>query len=186
MVDVKESSIEEVEEKLSSMNTDLIKIDYLESALKKSDFTYEVKRYLWDKLVELYEDRRMFEKAAKSMASRATIDITYRGQIEAYVQSAELYSKAGKIEDAEEMFLRAVRNANVDQKARILLSRKNIYMAIADILEKKNKRASAAKFYEKLLTMKVDDLEKKDIKKKLLETYKSLGKFREAELLEGV
>jgi len=185
-IDVREKTIEEIEERLSEMQTSLNKIVYLESALKSSGFTFEIKRFLWLKLSGFYEERRMFDKAAKSMANKAGMEITFRDKIESYLAAAELYAKVGRVDDADEMFIRATRDANIEQKARIKLARKNIYLVSAQRLEKKGKKASAAKFYEKLVKMNLDNEEKNEIKEKLISTYNALGLFREAKLLEGI
>ena len=62
----------------------------------------------------------------------------------------------------------------------------NVYLISAQELERKGKKASAVKFYEKLIKMNLEDVEKLEIKHKLLDTYNALGKFREARLLEGI
>jgi hypothetical protein len=43
----------------------------------------------------------------------------------------------------------------------------------------------ASKFYEHLLTLKMDDLEKSLVKKKLLDYYRKVGRFSDAKLLEN-
>ncbi len=184
-MEIKKNTKEALETKIRGMNTTLNKIAYLESAIKQHS-TFEIKRYIWSILAELYEERKMYEKAAKSMANKAGVEVTFREKIDSYIKSAELYSNAGKPDDAEEMFTRASRNSNQEQKNKIKLAMKNIFLITAQDLEKKGKKASALKFYEKLIKMSLDDLEKKQIKEKLLQTYKALGKFREAKLIEGL
>ena len=185
-VQVRERTIEEFEAKLAEMNTDLNKISYLESALKATSFSFEIKRFLWGKLAALYSDRKMFERAAKAMSNKAAMEITSRDKVDSYVTAAELYARIGKIDDADEMFTRATRDAGGEQVMKVRLARKNIYSVFAKELEAKGKRASAVKFYEKLIKMKLDDVEKALIKEKLVSSYKALGMFREAKLIEGV
>ncbi len=180
-----ESSREEILAKLAEMRTDLNKISYLEHEMRQN-YSFEVKRFILDSLVNLYEERMMFEKAAVAMSNRAGIDVTFREKIESYLKAGELYAKVGKIEDSENMFTRAVRDASIEQKAKILLARKNIYISSAKNLEKMGKRATALKFYEKLIKMRLNELEKQEVKTKLLDMYKRLGKFKEAELLRGI
>jgi tetratricopeptide (TPR) repeat protein len=182
---VREKTFEELKAKLSEMKTDLNKIDYLESAMK-GGFSLEINRFIWDSLSDLYEGMGMFEKAAKSMASRAGLDTSYRDKIETYLKAGEFYAKAGKIHEAENMFVRATRNATVEQKAQIALAMRNIFRVSAKALEDKGKKAHALKFYERLIKMKLEDIEKKEIKEKLVFTYKALGRFKDAELLEGI
>ncbi len=185
-IQVRERTIEEIGEKLVEMRTDLNKIMYLESALDVSGFSFEVKRFLWKELAELYEERRMFERAARAMANKAGMEVMFKDKVDSYVTAAELFSRAGKLGDADEMFVRASRDANSEQKMRVRLARKNIYLISARELETRGKRASAIKFYEKLIKMNLEDGEKVEIKGKLLTAYKALGLFREARLMEGM
>lgn len=185
VIQVREETIEEIEKKLEEMSTTLNKINYLESVLKVTSFSFEIKRFLWSKLSGLYEERKMFDRAAKAMANKAGIEVSFRDKIDSYITAAELFSRVGKVDDAEDMFVRAGRDANSEQKMKVKLARKNVYLISAHELERKGKRASAAKFYERLIKMNLEDVEKVEIKEKLLSTYKALGMFREAKLLEG-
>jgi imidazolonepropionase-like amidohydrolase len=185
-VQVRERTIEEIEEKLAEMNTDLNKISYLESALKAVSFSYEIKRFFWGELSKLYGGRKMFDRAAKAMANKAGAEVMSKEKIDSYITAAELYSRAGKVDDSDDMFLRASRDGNDEQKRAIRLARKNVYLVSAHELERKGKKASAAKFYEKLIKMNLEEFEKKEIKEKLISTYKALAMFREARLLEGI
>ena len=185
-IQIREKTIEEIEGRLAEMNTTLNKIMYLESALGISGFSFEIKRVLWKRLSDLYEERKMFERSAKAMSNKAGIEVSFREKIDSYVLAAELYSRVGKIDDADEMFVRASRDANSEQKMKVRLARKNIYLISAKELERRGKKASAVKFYEKLIKMNLEDVEKNEIKEKLLKTYKALGLFREMRLLEGI
>ena len=186
VIQVREKTQKKIAGKLSEMNTALNKIIYLESALNVIRFDFETKRFLWKRLSGLYEERKMFERAAKAMSNKAGMEVSFREKIDSYVTAAELYSRVGKIEDADEMFVRASRDANAEQKMKVKLARKNIYLISAKELEGKGKKASAVKFYEKLIKMNLEDIEKNEIKNKLLVTYKALGLFREMKLLEGI
>ncbi|MEI6058657.1 MAG: hypothetical protein WCP89_02700 [archaeon] len=185
-VQVREKTVGEIKEKLRGMLTPLNKISYLESALGYKVFTYEIKRFLWGTLAELYEEQKLWDKAAKAYENGAGIDITFKDKIESYLKAAELYAKVGRIDEAEQMFVRAMREASDVQRANVKLARKNIYMLAAQDLDKKGKRGSAMRFYEHLIKMNLDELEKRQVKGKLLEIYKSLGKFNDAKLIEGM
>ena len=186
VIQVRERTIEEIEDKLSEMNTDLNKIGYLESALKAMSFSFEIKRFLWGELSKLYEGRKMFDRAAKAMANKAGVEVMSKEKVDSFITAAELYARVGKVDEADDMFLRATRDGNDEQKRAIKLARKNVYLVSAQELERKGKKAHAAKFYEKLIKMNLEDVEKLEIKHKLLDTYTALGKFREARLLEGL
>ena len=183
---VQEKTIEDIEYRLGGMGTALNKIAYLESALKTGAFNFEIKRWIWNNLVELYEEEKMFDKAAGAMREKAEIEISFREKIESLLRAGEFYAKAGKIEDADNMFIRASRDASMEQKQKIKLAMKNIFIVSAKDLEEKGKRAGALRFYESLIKMGLDDVEKFDIKKKLVDTYKALGRFSDADLVEGV
>ena len=71
-------------------------------------------------------------------------------------------------------------------KEKVRLARKNIYRVCAKELEKSGKRAGTIRYYERLIKMDLENIEKEEIKRKLLSTYQSLGMFREAKLLEKV
>lgn len=183
VVQVRERTIEEMEAKLLSMNTALNKINYLESALKAIGGSFEIKRFIWGELAKLYEERTMFERAARALGTLASMEPMFRERMDSYVMAAEMYCRIGKVEDADNMFSKAIQGATGDDKAKIVLARKNIYLSAAKELEGKAKRASAVKFYEKLIKMKLEDIEKEEILDKLRESYNTLGMFREARLL---
>jgi len=116
-ISVRERTIREIEEKLKGMNTSLNKIAYLESALRQ-DLDPKVKRFVWKTISGLYEERKMYDKAAVAMEGKAGIDVTFRERMESYLKSGELFAKAVRVEDAEKMFVRALREANSEQKQR--------------------------------------------------------------------
>jgi tetratricopeptide (TPR) repeat protein len=182
-IQVRERTIEEMETKLLSMNTALNKINYLESALKAVGGSFEIKRFIWGELAKLYEERTMFERAARALGTLASMEPMFRERMDSYVMAAEMYCRLGKLEDADNMFSKAIRDATGADRTKIALARKNIYLGAAKELEGKAKRASAVKFYEKLVKMKLEDIEREEILGKLRESYKALGMFREARLL---
>jgi len=183
VVQVKERTIEEIEEKLISMNTALNKIDYLESALKQIGGSFKIKRFIWGELARLYEERKMFERAARALGNLAGMEPMFRERMDSCVMAAEMFCRIGKIGDADEMFVRAARDAGDIDKEKIRLARKNVYFGFARELERKGKRASAVKFYEKLVKMRLEDVERNEVVEKLKVSYKALGMFREARLL---
>jgi tetratricopeptide (TPR) repeat protein len=186
-VRVKERTIEEVAEKLLGMSTVLNKISYLESVLKSGVAEdLKAKRFIWSKLARLYEDRKMFDRAARAFSSLAGIELMFRDKMDSYVMSAEMFCFAGKIQDAEEMFNLAVRGADEVGRQKVLLARKNVYFKFAKDFEKRGKRGNAVKFYEKLNTMKLDEVEKEEVLRVLKISYNALGMFREARLLKDV
>lgn len=182
-VQVRERTIEQMSIKLRTINTALNKIIYLESALKVAASSFEVKRFLWAELAKLYEERKMFDRAALSLSNLASMEPMFKDRMDSYVMAAEMYSRVGKIAEADEMFVRAARDASDVDKKKVALARKNVYLKFATELDSKGKRASAVKFYERLIKMRLDEVEKSDILEKLKVSYNALGMFREARLL---
>lgn len=174
-----------MERKLVSMTTSFNKITYLESALKQSASNFEIKRFLWGELALLYGRRKMFERAAKALENLASMEPMFRDRMESYLMAAEMLCRIGKIAEADEMFVRASRDAGELDKKKILLARKNIYFKFARELDNEGKRAKAVKFYEKLNKIKLEKIEKEKVIEKLKISYKALGMFREERLLSG-
>ena len=183
IIQVREKTVEEMEVKLASMSTALNKMSYLESALKVVSGSFEVKRFLWSELAKLYEERKMFERAARALGNLAAMEPMFKDRMDSYVMAAEMFCRIGKIVDAEDMFTRVVRNAGKVDREKVILARKNIYFGFARDLEEKGKRASAVKFYEQLVKMRMDNIEKEEVVEKLKVAYKALGMFREARML---
>lgn len=183
VIQVREKTIEDMEVKLATMGTALNKISYLESALKVVNGNFEIKRFLWGELALLYEERKMFERAARSLGILASMEPMFKDRMDSYVMAAEMFCRIGKIADAENMFTRVVRDAGKADKEKVMLARKNIYFGCARDLEEKGKRASAVKFYEQLVNIRMEDVEKEEVVEKLKIAYKALGMFREARLL---
>jgi tetratricopeptide (TPR) repeat protein len=184
-VQVREKTIEEMEVKLASMGTALNKISYLESALKVVNGSFEVKRFLWRELARLYEERKMSERAARALGNLASMEPMFKDRMDSYVMAAEMFCRIGKITDAEDMFARVARDAGKADREKVVLARKNIYFGFARDLEEKGKRASAVKFYEQLVKMRLENVEKEEVVEKLRVAYKALGMFREARLLSS-
>jgi len=135
-------------------------------------------------LARLYGNRKMFERAARAFGNLASMEPMFRDRMDSYIMAAEMFCRIGKIADADEMFVRSIRNAGEEDKKKILLARKNIYFGFAHELEKSGKRTKALKFYEKLNKMKLEKIEKGDVVEKLRISYNALGMFREARLLK--
>jgi len=180
---VKERNLEEIKVKLEEINTDLSKINYLESALIKN-FDSETKRFLWVLVSELYEARRMYEKAGRAMSAKANADVIFREKIDSYLKAGELFAKAGNVLESEVMFVRAIRVGNETQKPKIKLAMKNIFLINAEVFERV-RRNIAVGFYERLMEMNLEDVERQKVKQRLIDIYKSLGRFKDAELVGG-
>lgn len=183
MINIKEKSLEEVQKKLSTIKTNLNKAEYLESALKKN-ISLEANRFILKILCEIYEEEKLYEKAAKIYSQKARMEATFKEKISDFLKAAEFFCKVGKIDEAEQMFLSAYREANELERREILKKRKESYYKYGEIFEKIGKKSLAVKFYEKLFNIKMEDSERIKIKEKLIEIYKKLGRLKEAKEIE--
>ncbi|GEM_PF-2007234 len=183
MINVKERNLEEIQEKLRNIKTNLNKVEYLESALKKN-ISLEINRYILKNLCQIYEEEKLYGAAAKCYSQKARFEHTFKEKIESFLRSAENFCKAVEIENAEQMFLCAYREANENEKKEILKKRKEKYFFYGEFFEKIGKNSSAIKFYEKLFSIKLEENEKIKVKEKLKEIYKKLGKLKEMREIE--
>jgi hypothetical protein len=84
-IPIREHTIEQIEERLNSMNTALNKINYLESAINVTGFSFEIKKFILKNLAELYDDRKMYERAARSMINKAGVEASVKDRIDCYM-----------------------------------------------------------------------------------------------------
>lgn len=185
MTRVGERNFQEVKAKFDSLSSDLMKMEYLESVLKVSDFGMDIRKFVFSNLGDLYARRLMYDKAAKVYYSKSGFDSTYREKIDSLMKAGEQFARAGNLVSADDMFARATREANGDQKSSIEIGKIKIYVTIAEEFEKKARMSNAVKFYEELLKMKVSDSDRQKIKAKLLDYYKRMGKFVDARMVES-
>jgi len=179
-------TLEEIKQKLGECRTLYNQLALLEGLISR-DLDIVVKKFIYSKLVELYTSKEMYDKAAKAMRGKATLNTLFRELVEDYTKAGELYVKAGLLDNAEDMFNRALAEANAQQAATIRLTMKNVIFAHAKELESKHRTSAAVKFYEKVLRIpNLSQVEKEEVKSKLRVIYKSLGMFRELKLLEGI
>ena len=181
---IKERTLTEVQTKLATMFTDLNKISYMENALKES-LTFDVKRFLYTELSKIYSSRKMFDKAALAVANKIAITTTFREKIETYIQAGELFAKAARLLESEQMFNKAIGEGNTREKEMIKQKMISTFLENAEQLDREGKRTHSVKFYERLLTMPIPDAKKQEIKQKILPIYKALGKFAEARAIEN-
>jgi len=134
---------------------DYVKIDYLDRFLK-SNPPLEKKKYAYQKLAEVYEQRGMFLDAAKCYNSISLCSITFAEKIKSHVKEAELSIKGGNLHNADEAMKKALGESN-----------------------------SALKIYEKLLLMGPSDQEREEIKAKLTKLYEQTGRLKDYFRLKG-
>lgn len=177
MFEKKSVTRQEIEEKLKSVG-DYVKMDYLQRSLK-SNLDFETKKFVQLKLSKIYESRNMFSEAARMIKNAADINTTFKGKIQDYMKSADLFVKAGSFEEAEDVFKRALACGNNSEKMEIKGDYKRLFSAQAEAYLRQDKRNQARKTFERFLNMELDVGERAETQRKLLDLYQKLGLIRE-------
>lgn len=157
---------------------DFVQIDQLTRLLKEK-IRPEVRKFVHQKLGEIYESKGMLIDAARMFNNVAIASMAFTEKKSYHMKEAELYILASKFEDADEAVKKAMREANAPERAEILITIKEFYRKQAGIFEFNRRKNHAAKIYEKLLAMDISNVEKKEIKTKLLVLYDNLGMIQE-------
>jgi tetratricopeptide (TPR) repeat protein len=168
----------EIERELNGKG-DFIQIDYLTRFIAQKPALHE-KKFAFIKLIEIYQGKGMFNEIAKIYSNLAILSTSPQERIDFLVKETKSYIQGGRFDEADVIMRRAMDDVTIVKKADIYEDIKNFYKKQADVYEKEAKRNHAIKVYEKILGMKVTDAERNEAKKKLLELYEKLGKFKES------
>ena len=175
---IKERTKKQINEKIGGMS-EFLKIEYLEECLK-APITFDVKKFVQEILIELYQQRKMYSQAARHCISNAEISLRYVEKIEQYVKAVKLYVKAGMLNEADISYRKSLACGNAKEKKEIEGEIVRYYWEQAEKFEKQNKRAHAVKIYEKLFQILKDENQKTEAKKKIIEIYEKMGRIKEA------
>ena len=162
---------------------DFVQIDHLGRFLKEP-IALDTKKFVFLKLAGLYEKVRMLNDSAKMYDNAAGISIAFVEKIKHYMKETELYARLGAFDRVEQAIKKAMAQANSREREEMKVSVKIFYKEQAKICEAEVRRNQATRFYEKILEMRISEQERKEVKEKLLELYKKLGKLHEYQLLE--
>ena len=158
---------------------DFVQIDHLTRFLTRDKPPLEKRKFVFEKLAEIYEKKRMFQEAAKMWNNISLSSLTFKEKMQSYVKEAELFIKAGKFDEADEAVKKALGDAHGPERDSVTKTIKAFYKEQALVYEKENRRSNAAKIYEKLLEMSITPQERQEIKEKLLPLYERLGRVTE-------
>jgi tetratricopeptide (TPR) repeat protein len=174
---VKERTKQEIEAKLATMG-DYVKIDYLERVLKMH-LDFETRKYALTVISGLYENRGMFNEAARARKGAAEINTTFRSKIQDYMKSIQLFIRGASFQDADFMFAQALALGNEKDKMEMRAVLKSFYLNEAKDLLARDKRNQAKKVYEKALNLDLNPQEKQHVQQQLLGLYEKLGNVQE-------
>lgn len=176
-MEVKERGRKEIDEKMSKMG-DYVKIHYLTKCLKEP-LDFDTKRFVLLTLSNLYEDRKMFLEAAKMTLAAAPINVAFVAKMSDFAKAAELFVKAGHLDEADSTYEKTLACGNEREKFEIKRRRIEFYKQQAELQMRNDKRQNALLVYEKMLGLNLMDNEKKEVQKNLLQLYEKLGKIRD-------
>jgi len=164
---------------------EFIQIDIINKFLDSSSgLKRDTKKFLFLRLAEIYERRLMISEAAKMYDNLGILVISYFEKIKYFLKEAKLLISKGEFNRAEEAMKKAITQASSVERENIYFEVKHFYKEQAREHEEKMRRAHAVRIYEKLLEMRLDSLERKEIKEKLLGLYDKLGEIRKYESLK--
>lgn len=176
-----EKTKNEIESKAQTMS-DFLRMEYLELCSKKFN-DIDTLRYCNKELAVLYEKKFMYLEALKYLSRLKGMAVLKKDKIESIFKEIEMLIKSGSYDKADLMFLEDIRV--LDESDRFELKRKVIEFYYGEIknFEKFSKHANLLKVYKSLISYVRDD-EVNQIKKRMIESYKRLGKVRESLMLE--
>ena len=174
----KEMSKIEIENFLKDKG-DFVQIDHLTRFLLDKGLPIDKRKFICQKLSELYEKKSMYGEAAKMCNNVSMASTTFVEKMRVHVKEAELYIKAGMFREVDEAVKKAASEANTAQRNEIHAAVKEFYKRQADVYEKSRKIGNAVKLYEKLLEMNISDSERQQVKQRLMPLYEKLGKVKE-------
>ena len=169
----KEMTKVEIERELHGKG-DYVQIDNITRFLKEN-LPLDIKKFVYLKLVEIYERRNMFLDAAEVYGRVAELALNSSEKVNFLIKETENYIRAGFFDKADLSTKRTLLEAKPNERPKISLSIKEFYKNQAQVYEKERRRNKAVKTYEKIITMDISEPNKNEINKKLLELYKELG-----------
>ena len=166
---------------------DFIQIDMISKFLDHSiGLKRDTKKFLFIRLAEIYERRLMINEAAKMYDNLGILVISYSEKIKYFLTEAKLFISKGEFQRADEAMKKAMSQANSTERENIYFEVKNIYKELARKYEENMMISHAMRIYEKLLEMRLDSSERKDVKEKLLGFYDKLGERQKYSILKGL
>jgi tetratricopeptide (TPR) repeat protein len=170
----KEMTKLEIEKELDREG-DYVKIDNITRFLKENP-SLDIKKFLLKKLIEVYERRKMFCDAADSCSRLIELTNDEKEKADILVKQTEFYIKSGFFDKADIVLRKMIEEINPKERSKIMINIKNFYKEQALMYESQKRKSKAIETYEKILTLNINEDERKEIENRLLYLYKDLGK----------
>lgn len=172
----------EIEKELKGKG-DYVLIDNITRFLKEN-LPIDIKKFVYLKLVNVYEKRNMFADAANVYNRLIEISLVPHDKIDYATKEIECYIKAGFFDKADLAIRKNIGELKEMDRRKMINLIIEFYKKQAQVYEKEKRRSMALRTYEKLLTMNLSDIEKSEINKKLLELYNNLGMIEQYMILK--
>jgi tetratricopeptide (TPR) repeat protein len=175
------SSVGEIDAKLRTFNSPMVKIEYLENCLKQL-IPNDAARYCHIQLADLYAQRLMYGPASKHMDNAADTAVTFKDKTAFYLKEINFLLKMNDFLMIDKAYKKAMLCANNNAEKEALKSHlKKEMMLLAEDYEKRNKRSHAVVLYERLVGMPItNEQEKKDLMARIASLSSKMGRIKEA------
>ncbi len=183
---IKEMTKSDIEKEVSKWR-EYVQIDNLTRFLKTNPgIPVDVKKFVNQKLGEVYEKRKMFFDSAISYEKVADLCVLRQEKVKNFLKAVNCYIKSGYFDRADETAKKCLRESSSLERAEILKFLKEFYKQEAERGIKENKRSNTIKVYERMLEMNSIPIpEKTEIKEKLLKLYLTLGMMNQYNKFKG-
>lgn len=164
---------------------DFVQIDHLTRFIKTKDVPTDKKKFVYQKLSELYAKKKMYGESARMQNNISISSHIFSEKVDAHVKEAQFCIIAGDFKSADEAVKKAMGESNVSRGAEIYVQIKEFYKDEGERLLGENKKGQAMKLYEKMLELRLTESDREEVKEKLMKLYESLGKVKEFFKLKG-
>ena len=172
-----EKTKSEIENKLKTMG-EYVKMSYLQRAAK-SQLDFDTRKFVLIELTRIYEQKKMYLDAGKTIKSAAEITTTFREKMIQFMKSVEFNVKGNDFTEAERIFAQALALGNDREKWEMKQQFKQFHFSQAQGYIKNDRRSNAKVLYQKMLSMELNPSEKSEVQNQLLNLYLKLGNTRE-------
>lgn len=161
---------------------DFVQIDYLTRFLKLSP-PISMRKYSYLALARIYLNRSSFTEAAKMFNNASINCLTFKEKQECHLKEAKSYVRATEYDKSIQALKKAFSEANQKERKKLFEDLIDYYKKVGEDFESSGLPGKATKLYEKLITMKISQEDKDEIREKLLILYKKLGRTKEYDAL---
>ena len=166
-------------EKLKGFSN-ILQLEYLEKLNKRDNLLPGIKVLVCKKISEIYEGRNLYSIAATSLKQAISHVVLAKERKELLLKLGILWMKAGELLSSTDAFNEALKMESPSEVRNLQKHIRSLYLNEASNLEKIGKMAKASAIYERMLRYPQEGENTDEIKIKLANLYKKLGKTTES------